>query len=256
MPKWIRGMIAVLALAALALWLPIGDTGSAPVAADTGFGFDEAGNAACPGAPQGARRNFTPPAHAMGTITAINGAVLTVKGKNNTTSTVTTDGNTHFDVVVNSTFGAIAVGDFIMVKGTSSGTGTFAATAIMDNGKPMRPAGATNRPAPPAGAHPMPPPGCKPPERPANGNPGNRGGFAIGVVQQINGTSLVIGFPKGGKTTTVTTTGSTTVTTHKQGTIADLHLNDEVIAAAAPKGGTASNAPAFTAAFVRDQTAH
>ena len=75
-------------------------------------------------------------------------------------------------------------------------------------------------------------------------------------MQQINGTTVTIGFPKGGKTTTVTTTGSTTVTTHQQGSLADLHVGDQVAASAARKSGAAGSATAFTAAFVSDQTAH
>lgn len=265
-----RGIaLATLAVGVVAITLVVGYFDNSSVTAQVGTATTGTA-AACPAPPQVNRPN---PAHANGTIATISGAIFTLTGQNNTTYTVTTDANTHFDKTVASTFGAIAVGDMIMAQGTTSDT-TFAATAINDNGKPLQGAGGPGGPpkgnAPsgtqpagtrPAGTHPALPAGCKPPQGPRGpggpppGNNADKGTFTGGIVQQVSGTTLTI---KGrdGKTMTVTTSGTTTVSAHQQGSFADLHVGDKVDAMADPKGGTASTATAFTAVRVGDHTAH
>ena len=154
-----RSAITVAA-AALTLFLTVGDIGSPSVAADTATApSGSATTRACPGPSSGTRPTFTPPAHAMGTIAAINGtSSFTVTEKNNTTSTVTVDATTHYGKTVTASLSTIAVGDLIMAKGTTPITGTFAATAITDNGKPMPRTGAASGTTPrstrPAGTRP------------------------------------------------------------------------------------------------------
>ncbi len=269
--RHLRGAaLAAITVGALGVALAIGYFTDSAVTAQTGTATTGTA-AACPGPPQGNRPR--PPAHASGTIATISGATFTLTGQNNTTYTIATDANTHYDKLVNASVGAIAAGDSITVQGTASGS-NFAATAITDTGKPPQgqggPPGAPpkgNAPSGtrPAGTRPALPAGCKPPQGaggphggPPPGTTANKpanGTFTAGIVQQVNGTTITLK-TRDGKTVTVTTDGTTKVTAHQQGAFSDLKVGDHVDAMADPKSGTASNAIAFTAARVSDHTAH
>lgn len=274
----IRGLIlAAIGVGALGLALAVSYLNDTSVTAQTGTATTGTPSASCPAPPQGNRP--APPAHANGTIATINGTSFTLTGQNNTTYTIATDANTKYAKLVTSSVGAIAVGDFIMAQGTTSGN-SFAATAITDNGKPPQgmggprsgppkgnaPSGTRPAGSPPSGTHPALPAGCKPPQRPGGPQGGPHGGpppggmpndgtHIAGIVQQVSGTTLTLGV-RDGKTITVTTDGNTKVTVHQQGSFADLKVGDQVDAMADPKSGTASNATSFTAVRVSDHTAH
>ena len=106
-----------------------------------------------------------------GKITAINGSILTVTGRNNTTYTVDATNATITKSGTASQLSAIAVGDNIMARGTLSGT-NLTATSIMD-GVPAK-VGEKEQPG-----------------QEVRG--GMRGNGAFGTVTGINGSSFTTG---------------------------------------------------------------
>ncbi len=72
----------------------------------------------------------------MGTVTSVNGAIITIAGKNNTTYAIDTTGAKIFknrNTVI--TIADIKVGDIIMAQGTVNGTNVTATTVF--DGKPI-----------------------------------------------------------------------------------------------------------------------
>jgi hypothetical protein len=136
MKRLVQGTAIAAVAGALGIAIAVHGIGPAIVGADTSTAT---ATTACP-APQGNQAAFRPPARAGGTIAAISGTTLTLTQQDNSTVTITTDANTHFDRTVASSLGTIAVGDFVMAQGTTSGT-TFAAITVMDDGARTQPQG-------------------------------------------------------------------------------------------------------------------
>jgi hypothetical protein len=70
-----------------------------------------------------------------GTITAINGGVLTVSNKSNVTYTVDATSATISIKNAKSTLGSVAVGNSVVIQGTVNGT-SVTATSVVDQGTP------------------------------------------------------------------------------------------------------------------------
>ena len=179
----------------------------------------------------------------QGTIASIDGTTLslTATSQDGTTSTmkVTTTGDTTYTETVTGQVSDIAVGDNVVVIGTTSGSGV-AATAITDRGTLQAggfgggfPGGGYGPPngAPPQGANGAPNgsfPGGSVPAG-GNGGPGgpNGGGFTAGQVASVDGSTITV-TAQDGSAVKVTTTSSTTVSVTKQISLSDLAVGDTV----------------------------
>jgi hypothetical protein len=195
----------------------------APTAATSGGTSADA--SACPSPP--ASGQAAPPAgtRAMGVITAITDTTFTVTQPDKSTVPVMTTANTIYNIESASMVSAIGPGDLLMVAGDTT-NGGIAATMIFDNGTQMM---QRQRAALAAGCAYVP----------------TGGNFTIGTVTKVNGTALTMAVA-GGKSTNVTTDGTTKVTLRQLGKFADLKMNDQVTAMA----GQASASPTPTSGFV------
>src|SRR5215475_1106090 len=103
MRRLVQGATVAAVAGALGIAIAIHGIGQATVGADTSTAT---ATTACPG-PQGNQAAFRPPARVGGTIAAISGTTLTLTQQDNSTVTITTDANTHFDRTVASSPGRI-----------------------------------------------------------------------------------------------------------------------------------------------------
>jgi hypothetical protein len=156
----------------------------------------------------------------QGTITAINGATITVKTAAGTTK-VTTSAATMVSVAKTGTVTDIAIGDHVMVAGTTAGT-KITASRIVDRGKTAM--SATGQ-AGSAGAPPSGPSGGPP----SGGGPqfGGSGRPTDGTVTKVNGSTITIQGTDG-KPYTVATGSSTKVTIESAGSLSNLAKGDTI----------------------------
>ena len=182
---------------------------------------------------------------ARGEVTKLDGSDITVQttDQSGATSTVVvrTSTGTTYTTSVSGSLSDLKVGDNIVVNGDSS-NGPIVATSINDTGDTTFGRGANgNGGQPPSGFSGAPPSGFSgaPPNgfsgAPPNGGSfpsggqGQPGGFTIGRITDIQGSTITVsGFT--GDTVTVTTTGSTTFTVMKSASLADIKVGDTITA--------------------------
>jgi hypothetical protein len=142
-----------------------------------------------------------------GTITAIEGATVTVEAGDGSSVTVTTTDTTKVAEATAGTVADIAAGDTIRVRGPEGDDGTVAARHIVE-------VPGTDAEEAPDG----------PPEGAPEGAP-RRG--VVGTVESVEGTTLTV-TGADGETVTVTTSDDTEVVVVAARTVADLAVGDEV----------------------------
>jgi len=225
---------AVTAIVALGIGFMMTRSSGTSNAATTSSNADP--NAAANGAPfaGGARPG------ARGEVTKLDGADITVQmtDQSGATSTVLvrTSADTAYTKSVSGSLSDLKVGDNIVVNGDSS-NGPIVATSINDTGDSTFGRGANRNGgqppsgfsgAPPNGFSGAPPNGGSFPTPPAGGQ-GQPGGFTIGQITDIQGSTITVsGFT--GDTVTVTTNGSTTFTVMKSASLADIKVGDTITA--------------------------
>jgi hypothetical protein len=177
---------------------------------------------------------------ARGEVTKLDGSEITVEttDQSGSTSTVVvrTSADTTYTTSVSGALGDLKVGDNIVVNGDSS-NGPIVATSINDTGDATFGRGANrNGGQPPSGFSGGPPNGFSgaPPNggsfpTPPSGGQGQPGGFTIGQITDIQGSTITVsGFS--GDTVTVTTNGSTTFTVMKSASFTDIKVGDTITA--------------------------
>jgi hypothetical protein len=183
-----------------------------------------------------------------GTITAINGSTIVMKTASGTSVTVKTTSSTTANAVVASSLSKLAVGDHVMVTGTTSSS-KIAATRVVDTGTQSTFAG----PGGPGGFGGTPPSGANgatgsgaPSGTPPNGASGSgfggtppsgangtngrgpSGGFPTGgTITAINGSSFTVK-TMAGSTVTVTTGTSTTFSAEQSSSLSALKVGDTI----------------------------
>ena len=133
----------------------------------------------------------------QGKITGITGTSLTLDSTDfsgtTSTMTVTTDADTKVTETVSGAVSDIAVGDNLIVVGTTD-AGAVTATNIVDNGDQVafRGRAGANPPAAPdgSGATPSPPNGAQ--GGPGFSGPGGRGDLTGGTVTNVNGATITL----------------------------------------------------------------
>jgi hypothetical protein len=187
-----------------------------------------------------------------GTITGVDGSTITVDATDanggSSTVEVTTDSDTRVTEAVAGTVSDIAVGDTVMVEGSTSGT-SIAATAIRDVGDQAIGAGAMGAQPPDDGSAPtgapgggeMPnggqaPSGDQSGQVPPNGRPGGGQG-TFGTVTAVDGSTITIEM-QDGTTMTVSTASDTTVTVTREISVADLVTGDTISVTGTTSGST------------------
>ena len=158
-----------------------------------------------------------------GTIAAIDGSTITMKTSDGTSVTVKTTSATKTTAQVASSVSKIAVGDHVVVMGTTSGS-KLAATRVVDSGT----ASSTNGFGGGGFAN---APNGTPPSGVANGASGGQGrpsGFpTMGTVTAANGSTFTIKTASG-SSVMVTTSASTTVTATESSSLSALKVGDTI----------------------------
>jgi hypothetical protein len=161
----------------------------------------------------------------IGTVVSVNGSIITITGKNNTTYTIDTSGAKIFknrNTVITSA--DVKVGDVIMAQGTVNGTHVVATTVF--DGKPIV--------------------GKK--------NQGNFSGV-MGIVNSVSADSLTL-TAKNGVVYTVNTTNTThiekgTPPVHVQ--ISDIKIGDTIMVRGAVNGTVVSAEKVFDGSFSKER---
>jgi len=203
---------------------------SSAATAATGQG-GQGGQGQFPGGPGG----LGGPQGAMGTsgaIASIDGTTLTLTTQSGTAK-VTTSSSTTVTKSVAGSLRDVAVGDTIMVRGTSSGTDAVTATAITDQGEAASASGGGLAPGTPPGGQSGGPSGA-PPSGQSGGPPGAAPGGAtgpggtVGTVTAIDGSTITITSMMGGTEVTITTTAATTVSIAQTSSLSALTTGEQV----------------------------
>ena len=190
----------------------------------------QGGQGQFPGGPGG----LGGPQGAMGTsgaIASIDGTTLTLTTQSGTAK-VTTSSSTTVTKSVAGSLRDVAVGDTIMVRGTSSGTDAVTATAITDQGKAASASGGLAPGAPPGGQSGG--PSGAPPSGQSGGPPGAAPGGAtgpggtVGTVTAIDGSTITVTSMMGGTEVTITTTAATTVSIAQTSSLSALTTGEQV----------------------------
>jgi hypothetical protein len=193
-------------------------------------------NASAASAPDAAQRPAGAPG-TRGTITSIDDSTLTVETDDGDRVTVTTDSETTVTKTEDGSVSDIAVGDNLLVMGTSSGSQTAAET-IVDSGSEALGGGFRGGPS---GNRELPDRG----QLPDGGQPPNGGSFTppvVGSVTSIDNGTITLE-TAAGETVTVTTSSSTEFTVRRSAQVSDLAEGDTVLVV----GETSGNQVAATA---------
>jgi hypothetical protein len=158
---------------------------------------------------------------AAGTLKSVSGSTLTVTTPKGTTVTVKTDSNTKVTKVVKAGLGDVTVGATVAVHGSAGASATIAADQVAVVPAAVRPGAAG---------------GQFGPRKPA-------GGFAVGTVQSVSGSSFTV--TAGGTTITVTTTSSTSFSKTVSAGVSDLTIGQPIAV-----GGTPNSDGSITAANI------
>jgi len=166
-----------------------------------------------------------------GTIESINGDTLTISTNQNEQITVTIDSNTTVQKTVTGSTADLAIGDSVMIAGTTDSSGNITATEIS-----IRPQGQNAPQAPADGTMPtdsMPtgstPTGSVPSGTPPTGQgqpQGKQDDGTMGTIASIGGDTLTVTTMEG--TVKVTINSDTTVQKTIAGTTADLATGQSV----------------------------
>lgn len=245
---------AVIAVGAIVGIGAASDDGGATVSSDTAASADSgtgaSGAVSADDIPEGAMRRMG----SGGTITAIDGATITVDGVDGTEATIETNDDTVVTESVDAAVSDLGVGDQVRVMGDGSETEVAARQIVVGDveiGGPMMgvPGG-----APPSGDQMTPPEGMELPEgaelpegeRPDGAPIGGPMGGAIGEITAIDGDTITV-TSEDGTAVTVTVSDETTVSRMVEIEVADLVVGDEISA----RGDTADDGTVTAASITK-----